>query len=108
MPARVAHLVGLLHRQDACGIGPLFELWPHELRTARLDDEVGASAAAATAGVTAAAPRAAGWSVRQTAHALDETVPFDVGIKHVCRADRDSEIASRLDRVDGDNRRRAG
>ena len=65
MAAGVAHLVGLLHRQDAGRVRAVFELRPHELGAARFDDEVRAGAAAASAGVASAGPRAAGGPSRQ-------------------------------------------
>src|SRR5262245_25233288 len=107
MAAGIAHLIRLLHWQDAGRVRPLFQLWPTELGTTRLDDEVRAGAAATTARVAAAAPRAAGRSIRQATHALDDGVAFDVGIEDVCRADLHREIAAHLDRIDGNDRGRA-
>ncbi len=108
MAAGVAHLVGLLHRQDAGRVRPLFELWPHELGAARFDHEVRSGATASSSGVASTAPRTAGGPIRQAAHTLDDGRALDVGIERVRRANLHRKIAPHLDRIDGDDRGRAG
>src|SRR5262245_29135072 len=87
MAAQCAHLISLLHRQDAGCIRSGLQFRRYLVRAGRFDDEVRACTGSAARRITSSGPQPVCGPCCELSHAQDKVVALDVRIKCMSRTD---------------------